>query len=224
VVPVGWRQPRVRDRLRQSEREWHERGDALSEAHYLRERLRVGSLDPAKLELAAAMGHEAARLALGLDPEAKDRSGSPTFPRHGHETCARAALAVARGALPASGPRYYGVREVTWRVLDVLEAQLTEPSPARREAVVEALNAAFGDPDYEYRPPPWLLHTVSAVVMEPESLAASFRSFAEAVARHYNPQFVRRVVRDELVPWALGTGDPHRTRGAARGPVLRLPR
>lgn len=55
-------------RLRAAERTAATDASPEAQAALLRERLRAGTLDPARLELAAYCGHEGAREALGLDP------------------------------------------------------------------------------------------------------------------------------------------------------------
>lgn len=57
-------------RLRDAERRWRETRQVEDEARWLHERVRAGQLDPERLELAAGVGHPAARAALGL-PEAE---------------------------------------------------------------------------------------------------------------------------------------------------------
>lgn len=54
------------DRLRQLERRFRASGAAEDEAAFLLERVRVGDLDQAGLELAAYCGHQASQLATGL--------------------------------------------------------------------------------------------------------------------------------------------------------------
>lgn len=61
------------DRLRVFERRWRETGDAQDRATWLVERIRAGTLDPARLEAAAACGQAAAalaRAALGFASDA----------------------------------------------------------------------------------------------------------------------------------------------------------
>ncbi|MCO5164967.1 MAG: hypothetical protein M9894_01180 [Planctomycetes bacterium] len=56
------------DYLRQLEARWRETGDAPDQARLLLERMRAGLLGRPRLELAAFLGHEAARLALPASP------------------------------------------------------------------------------------------------------------------------------------------------------------
>lgn len=58
------------ERLRQAERLFQETGSVEDEARYLLERVRAGSLNRERLELAAYCGHEASKLAVGgQEPE-----------------------------------------------------------------------------------------------------------------------------------------------------------
>lgn len=58
------------ERLRELERRWKETGAVADEAAYLLERVRIGSLTPTRLELAAYCGSEGARQALDGPPSA----------------------------------------------------------------------------------------------------------------------------------------------------------
>ncbi len=86
------------DYLQQLEARWRETGDAPDEARLLVERMRAGVLPRPRLELAAFLGHEAARLALpgspGIDGEAPTRLAGELWP-WGKEACVAAAVAAS---------------------------------------------------------------------------------------------------------------------------------
>jgi hypothetical protein len=92
------------ERLRQLERAFNASGAAEDETAYLLERVRRDDLDPRRLELAAYLGHEPARSALGEDAPPDPRSVSLlTWGRglksYDKQACPRAVLAVMKAAL-----------------------------------------------------------------------------------------------------------------------------
>lgn len=98
------------DYLQQLEARWRETGDAPDEARLLLERMRAGLLPRPRLELAAFLGHEAARMALpgspGLDVEEPARLAGELWP-WGKEACVAAAVAASHAVstLDLGAPR-----------------------------------------------------------------------------------------------------------------------
>jgi len=83
------------ERLRRLERAFRASGAAEDEAEWLRERVRRGELDPARLDAAAALGHPAALLASGRGDEPLR-----ALERLGPTALGRAAVAAAELVLP----------------------------------------------------------------------------------------------------------------------------
>lgn len=102
--------PMSDDYLRQLEARWRETGDAPDEARLLLERMRAGLLGRPRLELAAFLGHEAARLALPASPTLggpePTRLADDLWP-WGKEAAVAGAVAAAHAVVaePARDPR-----------------------------------------------------------------------------------------------------------------------
>lgn len=127
-------------RLREMERRWRESGATADEAAFLRERVRAGEVDPARLLLLAHCGHPAARVAAGVSaPAPMDLIGFASgLAPWGREACARAARAMALAALAATRadpPGAPGARAAAEAALGTLEAWLLCPC---EEHAVEA--------------------------------------------------------------------------------------
>jgi tricorn protease-like protein len=200
----------VDERLRRSERAWREQGDVASEARHLRERLRVGDLTAEKLELAARVGHEAAKVALGQDPAVFDGTWFAELPTWGFETAARGALAAARAILTSGG-----VSELVMNVLDQVEAHLHAPKDENRESIQQGYRRAVEESPAQHHPN-WIFGQVIELVLEPAALEANFEEFAR-LADRYNPHFVKKAVAAEVAPWALGLFDPMKSRAVREG-------
>jgi len=84
------------ERLRNLEQRFHESGQVEDEAAWLVERIRVGGLSRAQLNLAASLGYPAARLALGRPPEHDLGRTLEAMRGTERELRARIALALAR--------------------------------------------------------------------------------------------------------------------------------
>lgn len=90
------------DYLHQLEARWRETGDPPDEARLLLERMRAGLLPRPRLELAAFLGHEAARMALpgspGIDVDRPTRLASELWP-WGKEACVASAVAASHAVV-----------------------------------------------------------------------------------------------------------------------------
>lgn len=110
-----WARPRVQatigpvatdERLRRLTRETSGLGTDADRARLLVERVRAGALTPERLQLAAALGHRLACMALGREPARANDPGAllAPFEALGPEARARLALAAARLALSRPAP------------------------------------------------------------------------------------------------------------------------
>lgn len=206
------------EKLRDLERRWKNTGRIEDEVAFLRERVRLGELDPARLELAAFLGHPASRLASG-------RSGKPDFetedlhhgiahmPRFGHEACVRALVAIGRAAMThwhrAETIPSEALRAAEDFVLCPCSEHAAKAAAASErylvhfqtigffgagEAAADAATAAGsrGDDDT-----PELQHAVWAATcpLGPQADLLTEEDLREAVRR-------------ELIPWALDEHDP----------------
>lgn len=91
------------ERLRRLERAFRASGAAEDEAEWLRERVRAGELDGARLDATAALGHPASRLAVGRAPAEQAASlGELRLPLQavGPVALGRAAVVAAELVLP----------------------------------------------------------------------------------------------------------------------------
>lgn len=144
-------------RVRELERRWRETGAVADEASHLLERLRVGGLPRERLELAASCGHEAARLATGLQTvdlatllARLDREPQP-LPVVAALACAM--LTFSRwevGSRAELAPR---------AAIDAARGWLIEPSEARQrqawEAGCQSCDLARPSLDISYRSAAW---------------------------------------------------------------------
>lgn len=210
-------------RLREAERRWRESGALADEAAWLRERVRAGALDDARLRLAAYVGHAASRMALA----------TPTFTSPyvqvwiyglepwGVEACQRAAIAAARRALllvPSTSRRGRYARGAVERVERVVVGLpplpplpwdphvLDDDPPPRERAAFEAA-CAVGE----------TVHEVGRAAPEARAVEATARASNVVVqaADALDEPAIRAAVRDEVAAWALGLGDPVLSRALA---------
>lgn len=205
------------DRLRELERAWREAGDVASEARWLRARLRAGELDPARVELAAGLGHPAAARVLDRTPGRPDLAElAAALAAGGREACVRAVVGLA-WMQPVQAPPFEGPNDRLLEVLDALDAWAAEPTPER-----EASAAAAGEAAAEAAQEGWYAGRASAIALracwaiaEPGLHA---RHAEDALAESAGDEASRRAwVRDEVAPWALGERDPAAERVARRG-------
>ena len=155
------------ERLRDLERRWRLTEAVDDEAAYLLERVRVGDLDQARLELVAYLGRRAAALATRPSTaptlhktEFCERWAELAVPREdaefvyfvnslghwGDECCARAAFAVARHVLARHWPPNFSAEASD--TLAALGEWILCPCVAHADASVAAITlwqAALGD-------------------------------------------------------------------------------
>lgn len=129
--------------LQQLEARWRETGDAPDEARLLLERMRAGVLPRSRLELAAFLGHEAARMALpaspGVDAEEPTRLAAELWP-WGKEACVAAAVA---GAHAVSALGLGGRDERPRQAIEAAAAWVHCPCEAHVAAARRAADAAL---------------------------------------------------------------------------------
>lgn len=212
-------------RIRALERRAASTGGDDDEAAWLLARVRAGDLAPARLRLLVHLGHAAAHLATGgqggVDAPLRGviaaRRWALGLGAFGRETCARAALALARACAGDLSfvPRHLS-RAVVTDALAAVEAALREPSRARLRAVRAAKTRAITDVGWNHEVERHLLRPDAArarlVAIEaatavgaptgPRAAEAVGQAAAWAGAAHD----VRRVVREALAPWALEVG------------------
>lgn len=205
------------EHLRELERQWKKTGAVDDEAAYLLERIRVGDLDHAKLELAAFVGHEGARVAapsaLRVEALTDNQQVTKFLAQHGREALVRGLIASARHAvefwansdeapsirgLPSAQAGLWAIEE--WAVCpcdDHLECA------TRLGEAVEVGPMRFGS-----------LYQVQTATRA--ASAASLREAHHEVARLSLSHERLREVGSEIALWALGYSDVVRRRVEAR--------
>lgn len=206
------------DWLRQLEARWRETRDALDESRYLLERMRAGELPRPRLELAAFLGHEAARLALPAAPahqgDDPTRLASELWP-WGKEAGVAAAVSAAHATLPEEGTRASRDR----RPHDAIDAAAAwvhcpcdEHVNAARVAAEAALSAAgIGSPNVDAGPdrfPALAAHHAAAAASAwpfPVAMKHAYRSVKYAHASGaLAGENLAVVICQALTTWALG--------------------
>lgn len=216
-------------RLRSLERRWRETGAEEDEVALLAERLRVGHLDPARARLAALLGCARAGRALGhAAPETSLEALATRLGADGAVTLGRAVVAAARAVsgrwggdgAPPDAPARFG------RALAAAEAWVVCPCDAHEDAAVREGRAAIPlaglgvlADDPAGRAPWALAGELACSAAELPSLyddddPAGFVTLSglEEACALVDPTTLRRALRDDLVPWLLGHGDPVATR------------
>lgn len=208
-------------RLRSLERDLAT-GDPGARARLLRERLRAGTLELERAQLAAWLGDPDAREALGPggyeafaaplrevtrrvvgDLQTESASVSlaiwvAALERWGAPACVRAAIAAARLALPTiEGKAYLGpaARSAARDALRAAEAWARCPCDAHAEAG----HGAWSDAVWE---------ATSSASPDPHGARNAAVRVARWAGGETSVDAVRDAVRAELVPWALGLGEP----------------
>lgn len=208
------------EELRRLERAMAGERDAAGEARLLAEKVRRGDLAAPKLELAAYLGHEAARAALA--GRAPDRPEDPSewlvgLDRFGREAKMRAAIVLCRQLARTRYDRW--AEDDDGRlVLEAAEAVFLDPSDANKAALDRALTPPEGAG--RYRGVGQGAYALASFVRAEDSFDDNFAELARQVAeRHFpvHPANVMEDVRDDLVPWALGELDPVATRWRREG-------
>lgn len=191
-------------RLRALERRWRETGADADEAAWLKARLQAGELTRDGLGVAAALGHAAAAQALGEPPAAPPAALMDLLSalREWPEAFVRAVVALAH-AVPAEGPISVDLHQAA---LAAAEAWLADPTPARRQAALEAHGSALIVPS---GPPPssfQALATLAASAAFSPTPGGGATVFAIDLAAQPLGEGALGVIADALLPWALGRG------------------
>lgn len=197
------------------------RDDQERRAQALRARLDGGLVDEGRIRLAAYLGSEAARTVLG--PAAPSPFAMPDFeavewasecaaefPSYGKEACARVAIAIARQAL-----RFLERIQADHERCEVIFRAALEfarhPCDHHRDAA-EAIAASDDTTDLIQSAAPGEVEDAIHSVVAAASVAgaASAASAADDLGRlvAYRPETLFEVLRDEVLPWALGERDP----------------
>ena len=197
-------------KLRELERQAAQ-GGVEAQAKLLLERVRVGDLDKAKLELAAYLGNEASRVALGKDaPEVPEgfREWVLGLQRWGREALARGAVALAAYTCPQN--------EDGTEILDPDEAAVLRAvcrwilCPCTRHArEADRFRHAASD-NYAFELLALVPGWPSGVVRE------IFLKDAERVDG-LPDEWTRETLSEELTAWALGIADSVRDRLVSLG-------
>lgn len=234
------------ERLRQLERA-AAAGDAEARAQLLLARWRAGQLPVERLRLAVYLGSEdAQRLLDALGDEAPEtpelaRGLGDGLYRWDVETCARAVVAAARCTDPVRGaahaqrtddaqeswyvPRMLGVGAEQWtRALEAAERWIACPCDDCAGAAGETLRAILGarvsnhlDPSRGPGPAPLLACRIAALGAKNYRKGLDAGLAAAQVVEIAGEEQVFAACQRELIPWALGLGDPVRLRVAERG-------
>jgi hypothetical protein len=210
-------------------------GDLQAQGRLLLERVRAGDLDPDGLRLAAYLGDPGAREALGADapaapPDLGDwavgiaPSGAGARDPWTREALARVAAAAARAALPAWEEQHPNDR-LPRRTVEAIEEWILCPCEDHAEAALhcsrstrEEEGTGWLERILEALPPREALLAVQRAARIPLSPAA-MPSVVMCAARATSEETIRAAIREALLPWALGLGDPLRAR-VGRGPAL----
>ena len=199
--------------LRELERRWRETGCVEDEAAWLVERVRVGELEQRDLDLARCLGHAPACGEVRLKGQLRYTGDWYELARQLQDWGLHATLRATVSAVRVSQP----VGRCLLRVEQV-ESWLCglEPEP---DPVVEPGDPLFhsGMPGY-WLGEIWTMDRVLPTVPEALAGVTSWAMHAGS-AMHWakvSETAASRAFRDELVPWALGYGDPVRDRVEAR--------
>ncbi len=222
--------PSLDERIRHLESRFRITGADADEAAWLRERVVAGHLERSRLELAAYLGHEAARLAGG-DVETPDDlhafvEGCGAW---GNGPLFRATLILAEVAVDAfeaahpddDRPRraLVATREAARRE-EIIDDALWEAAEAAQEAgesrsgdSVATFAAAAAS--FASRYIGMTLRSGGTEGLDAPTLALTFLGPVvwslgdlEATAGTPDPEGLRALIRETLVPWALGADDP----------------
>lgn len=225
------------DTTRTLERRYSATQDPADLVALLSARLRDGSLDQRRVELAAYLGHEAAWEAAGRPWFGRhgERLGSNThgsgmsllgaaapraldewaqgLARYGREAAIRCALAGEQVAWSAASPCAGLCTDPTCPIRlareahDAARAWVCDPNEARRIAWQDAWGAASA--------PDWLLCAAASFA---DGWATLCQLAIERAARETSPEEIRSAVLRDVAPWALGLYDPLRDQARAARP------
>jgi hypothetical protein len=198
------------ERQRRLERMAREQGDPLARAQSIREKIRSGILPQEKVELAAHVGDEAARFALGLSGDglpAKDEDLEAWwkgFARFGREASARVLVALAREVLWSGTQGFEGVAEESFRVVDALDGWIRQPGAETEAALRTTIASAVEAPGAAYN----LSFAINASQVTGDTSLEEILTGAAQAMRYMPLRTILIVLREEVVPWALGERDP----------------
>lgn len=209
-------------RLRELERAWQAGGGVDDEAALLRERLRRGLTDEARLTVAARLGHAAAAAVLGprapgpghTDERLRLAALDAAIARVGQEARVRAAVALARRRVRAWG--HAGTSGTRADRANLLQALQAAEDWVRCPCADHALRADHVAE--QAGPAVWKLRARTqrsayfAVIAAEAAALPSNRPALRLEDAADEADDVRAALRRELVPWLLGHADPLATR------------
>lgn len=232
-------------RLRDAERRWQQTGAVEDEAALLQEQLRAGDLSEARVQLAAWLGHAAARQVTGLRVLTDELGDGPAVAsaqtelwsgllRAGPEAASRALIAHARrclgvvsAALDALAPArpaasHTWLRAATRCVDDAIVWRL-ETTAESREALARDASEFLRTPQAPLPPAASTAAVEEACRDLVQNVLALDRAVHGPAPRPWASTWVaarfrmiRGAVQDEVVPWALRRGDPLRAQVTRR--------
>ena len=232
-------------RLRDLERRFRSTGTTVDEAAWLAERVRVGELPAGRVELAALLGSEAARTILGAGPPPKpwkawlERAVRTTWPPNhawaalptGWEVAVRATVALARAIdAPRVETRMGWVpereRDQATQALEAAEAWAACPCREHAIAAHEVLHPGLVDARNHvqavqiYAGAAKVASTQGGCDVHPgcDRVVRNMLATCTKAAKLVGAARTRPVVEAEVLPWALGLGDPLLARVRGRAP------
>lgn len=224
-------------RLRELERHFKESGSAEDEAAWLRERLRTGDLDPQRLELAARIGHRAAKRVEpsyeGPPPIPRPLRSKIDFARSWAEPLEEAAVEVRRRATLATARAslqqlvaFNPADPRPSRAFEAAERALLCPCPEHHAAVLAASQDHMERPSSHPDAPSVTAKRARQLYSAwRDVLCAGFFVIGNSDGPHVvsssvlfcqqglgggreGMQRALDAVVDELIPWLLGYRDP----------------
>lgn len=215
--------PVADERLRELERRWRASGTREDEVAYLRACLRSGRLVPEQVELCRDLGHYPARVALEDRRRCPDRFVQWWKERRGpwgRELFVRSAVAVALSVVDEwTTVSRVAVRAAErWLVCPCDDHAEKARDAGRAARAVARAHGRLGELE-----PARIAKTCSRAAWaawHPHRAREWYR-LARACAPdvHLRDLLMQPTVRDELVPWALGYGDPVWSRVTKRGTI-----
>lgn len=218
------------EHLRELERAWKEAGTDEAEALWLRERLRLGTLDLSRVELAAYCGRKGAMLALER-PDLQEFSKEATF------FLDEAQIDVMQPEFAARCAICMG------RLVDLVQAQILKLVPYPNECEPDLLRRVVGSLEAWVLDPSehdgsrlaeetdertarrlkvdefaFLARQAAVTVRAPLALADLSRVLLMRLEQMYPGQgmkILREALSREVGPWLLGYADPVRERAEA---------
>ncbi|HZV01614.1 MAG TPA: hypothetical protein VFF73_33195 [Planctomycetota bacterium] len=206
------------DRLREAEREFGETGSVSAEARLLLVRVRAGTLARERIEVAAALHHDAALLVLDRPRQTKPHSVHrimEALEPFGQEVVVRAALVPARRCAALGRAREY-----TGECIAAIEAWLACPCERHRREVETFLGPPHGSTGL-------LLHEDARFAAERVFWRDRRRAHPHARAQsasspHEPDAALAAAIRRELTSWALAPHELGSQGGATKGSMLDL--